>query len=134
MRQLCIHTCFFFSLLVSAIRAAGQSNQCTDLLKTISVKWKKDSLLKDGFRYSIHNQIISCNKFEITAKELVEYLGKPKEIKKWSAGKEKRISYSYDYFYEYTDSGEKPWSGLVISFNFDESGQFLSVTSYMWCS
>jgi hypothetical protein len=113
--------------------AFSQSNDCVELLKTVSVNWKQDSLTKEKFRYSVYKQILSCKPTNLTKEQVFQYLGKPALTTKWSQGKQKGIGYSYYYWDSCTIPGEKCFERLYLTFNFDENGIFLYIADDMSC-
>jgi hypothetical protein len=111
----------------------GQSTDCIELLKSVSVKWKQDSLTKEKFRYSVYKQILSCRPISLTQEQVFRYLGKPASTSKWSQGKQNGIGYSYYYWDSCTIPGETCFERLYLTFNFDENGGFLYIADDMSC-
>lgn len=122
-----------FGFLFFSLIGFSQSSECSGLLKAISVEWKKDSMTSNGFRNQVYKQILECKKYDIKPEQLISYLGAPFEIQKWTQGKQKGVGYSYYYWNSYTIPNQKPFEQLIITFNFNEDGNFLYVAESMAC-
>jgi hypothetical protein len=106
---------------------ANNATSCSEVLKLITIEWKKDSLGITGYRAKYFEPLKNCKPDNITKKVLFDRLGIPSIIRKTAFGKPWKNHVEYVYFIINVDPKGKhnPFEGLYIAFVFDENESYL---------
>jgi hypothetical protein len=116
--------CTFFTFINNINAQDGKpSNECSQIIITLSNNWKKDSLAINEFRYKTYETLLNCKRDSVSMEFLIAYFGKPNEIQKIN----NTIWYMY-YVYDAAKRKENPYQTcLYIYFSFSNNGKLLEI-------
>jgi hypothetical protein len=122
----------FWSTMLLAIYAPCQTNECPALINIDTQKWTIDSLGTRGYRQNNFKMLRNCNPKAISKALLIDKLGRPNRVEKFSSGITRKNHVEYIYFIQniYPEDEKQPFEGLFISYIFDENENTLEEISH----